>query len=296
MNKVEQYFNTPAISQSLLKSVLANEKLGKSSGSMRKGSLLDTLTTCPLEFDNLYVVKEMPYISETIFKVFNRMIEAEVTLDDKDKVLEICSDLDYYKGKSTALTELAKHQEAFNLSLENKGKEIITEKVYLENKRIAEELNSWVYFDPEYSQLPVYGKLNGYIYKDFSCKGLLDNLSLENNMITDLKRTDVRINEFSMIAKKFDYPFQAAFYVDLVKAHYGVDVEFQWLVYSSADNKIALFKADPGDLDVKRYGKDYHKGYLQALDIYQYCIDNNLDDWDKEYHQNKGIYNLKLYR
>ena len=49
MNKVEQYFNTPAISQSLLKSVLANEKLGKSSGSMRKGTLLDTLTTCPLD-------------------------------------------------------------------------------------------------------------------------------------------------------------------------------------------------------------------------------------------------------
>lgn len=294
MERVIEYFKSPAISQSLLKSVLENNIENKTSSSMRKGTLLDTLTTCPLEFDNLYVVKDLPYISETIRKVFNTIIENNLTLSS-DGVLKICESLDFYKGQPVALTHLLKHQEAFDILLENKGKEVISNSTYLENKSIAEELSNWVNFDPEYSQLPVYATLDGFVYKGFSCKGLLDNLSLDKKIITDLKRTDQRISDFSMVARKLNYVFQAAFYTDLVKVYYDINVDFQWLVYSSADKKIALFKADPGDLDVKRYGKDYHKGYLEALDIYQYCKENNLPDWDKEYYQNSGVYNLKLY-
>ena len=295
MTKIEEYFNSSKISQSFLKNVLSNEKNKTTSQSMRKGSLLDTLTSCPEQFDKNYIIFDISELSKNIKTIFDEMSLRDIQFSDKEAILEIAKQFSFYNGENRAYIELLKHEASYDIILKNKGKEIISNKDYNENKLLAKKLNEWVYFDPEYSQLPVYESLNGFITKDIECKGLLDNLSLDKNTITDLKRTDVPLRDFHFVAKKFGYAFQGAFYTDLVNKIYNINADYQWLVYSSYDNKIAIFKSSPSDLNVGRYGNSYIKGYLEALDIYSYCIENKLPDWDKEYFQNGGIYSLRLY-
>ena len=299
VKKITDYFDNPSISQSFLKGVLDNNTEKYSTSNMRKGSLLDVLTTCPDEYDLYYKTVVCDKVSDKIEKIFNELISNKLDLanpSDEEQILHICSKLNYYEGTKKALTTLLKEIKTFELMNKYKGFELIHPDTLKQEHSIATRLRKWVPFTPEKCQLPIFENLNGIVTKDVPCKGLLDYFCLENELIVDLKRTEVTIKEFVFIAKKFRYALQASFYCDLVYKKYGIMPNFNWLVYSSADDKIALFTSNENDLDVGRYGNTYTKGYMEAIDIYTYCVTHKYPDWDIDYHRNSGVYDLRIYR
>ncbi len=297
IKKIKDYFESPAISQSFLKGVLSNAKEKKTNKGMRAGTLLDVLTTSPESFNDLYKIADVN-LSDTVETIFKQLISKgiELTTENTDQILEVCKQNEYYGGKTRAFNELMKEEVSFHKLKGTQGFAIISQDKYDSELAIATELKKWVNFTPETCQIPLFAQLDGFLTKDVNCKGLLDHFSLADEAIIDVKRTVMPLKEFSYEARKYGYALQAAFYSDLVTKIYGIIPSFGWLVYSDYDQKVAFFKSDESDLEVGRYGKDWVKGYKEAIDIYQYCTENNLPDWDMEYYKSSGIYNLKIYR
>lgn len=300
MNKtkeIKEYFESPAISQSFLKGVLSNEKEKKTTKGMRAGTLLDVLTTSPESFNDLYKIADVN-LSDTVETIFKELISKNIELNSNNtyEILEICKQNDYYGGKTRAFNELMKLEMSFYQLKETKGFAIISQNKYDSELSIATELKKWVDFKTGTCQVPLFAQLDGFLTKDVDCKGLLDYFSLPDEAIIDVKRTAMPLKEFSYEARKYGYALQGAFYSDLVTNLYDFIPSYGWLVYSDYDKKVAFFKSDESDLDVGRYGKDWVKGYKEAIDIYQYCTENNLPDWDMEYYKSSGIYNLRIYR
>jgi len=296
---IKEYFDNPAISQSFLKNVLDNNMEKRSTRTMNKGSLLDLLTTCPEDYDLHYKTVKFNQLSDKVENIFKELISKDINLSiyfDEKPILEICKKFNYYNGEKRALTELLKEVETFKLMYKYKDFELIQPDVLAQEQLIADRLRTWIPFTYEKSQVSIFENLDGIITKNVACKGLLDYLCLENELIIDLKRTTVPLKEFVFVAKKFRYALQASFYCDLVHKKYGIMPDFSWLVYSSVDDRIALFNSNDNDLDVGRYGNTYTKGYMEAIDIYTHCTENKYPDWDIDYHRNSGVYDLRIYR
>ena len=181
--------------------------------------------------------------------------------------------------------------------LSSKGMTIVT----LDEYNLAKECIAAIESDPiwlskgkgEY-QKALFGKvetMNGVI----EIKGLLDELHHEYDyVIKDLKVTDCRLIDWQkLVAKKLMYPFQGAFYRELVKQNYGGDPTFEWLVYSTVDKKIARFICSEDDLIVGEWGNSYVSGWRYALEIYAECKDKG--DYFTDFIRGNGVIKTNIY-
>lgn len=158
------------------------------------------------------------------------------------------------------------------------------------------------------------------------CKGLVDRLIWDHNekwvQIVDFKTTSEALYKWPRsLARKFDVPFQMSFY------YHGLNKNLEKLGFSGYTQRLPcilienvdypgkprIFNLTPQDIlqgasgykkvsstiitdDVIETPEIYQKhGWEDAIYKYVKCKQLGLDDFDLEYHESKGIYDLNCY-
>lgn len=120
-----------------------------------------------------------------------------------------------------------------------------------------------------------------------------DYIKDEKHLIVDLKTAaDASIDGFTRAAADMNYHIQAAFYADLMNKIEGQNRDFTFFFIAQekkAPFAFNLFEAGPQFIAQGRYE------YEMLLQMYKYCLDNNIWPGYQIFCQNKyGIIELKL--
>ena len=269
---MDQYRKAPGVSQSTLKCVVKNDFSVPSGTNV--GSLVDSI---------LYLKTTEPY---RVCEIPDKYLIALQSKDPLGKIRE----LGHYPNwtDETHLSNLKKHSEAFN---ELGDKTPVSKKDWDLAHEIVEIIEKdpiWIQKKNGLYQVPLFGEISG-----VKIKGLLDQLHIEEKVIRDLKVTDAKLSEWQYIAKRLMYPFQASFYKELVRQNYYTECNFEWLVYSIPEKRMACFIASEKDLEVGEYGNAYTKGWREALDIYKKC--KNKADYYLPFYEGNGCIKTNIY-
>ncbi len=283
----KEYRAHPAISQSFLKQVLKNDFTQPNGTNV--GLMVDNMLYNG-SLDSFFIGDKIP---KAYLKAFQKAPQ-----NDFDAILKEVRLEEYYNNWKDE-KHLEKIKDLYPLYLMSNGLIIVTK----EEHDLAMESIAIIQSDPiwlnkgisgEY-QKPLFGKVYTK-YGEVEIKGLLDELHQDWNWIVkDLKVTDCKLSDWQkLVAKPLMYPFQAAFYTELVKQNYGVtDVEFQWLVYSTVDKKMACFIASSYDLGIGEFGNSYVKGWREALEIY--AEGRHKGDYFIDFVRGNGVIKTTIY-
>lgn len=250
--KIKEYFDSPRVSQSLLKEVLRGAPTSLAPKSRRDGSIIDAfLTMSPEDVDEFYAVSPAKRPSEAVQTILNKaylyLREKGHLTDDiyahKHSILKQTE----FEGYSLATSEdkrfegiAKKAGDWWYFMVNNIHKEIISEDERSFGYQIAEEAKNHkkigVYFRDHpnldiYYQLPIYFEMDG-----VKCKALLDHVVVNNVKrlitISDIKTIYLlNVDNFAQQARDLNYPFQLSFYRQAVLNHFKLDYEIkaQWI-------------------------------------------------------------------
>jgi len=243
-NKEQEYRQSTALSQSLLKKVFSRgydaSYEEEPTKSMSKGSLLDALMFYSTDdVNSMYYVPhdDMILPSENIRKI----IEEYYTLgvDSDEKLLEIIRNTGVYNNlkDNTVIAKVKKEFKYLDLLKEADGREIVsisdfTEVMTLQNTLINHPKTSKYFtksemFDIVY-QVPVYFEYDG-----VKCKALLDGIIYDR---------EANIAYFFDLKSTSDYPWYV--YRSFVK--YGYDIQLAFYRKAVASYGIVNLFADAG--------------------------------------------------
>lgn len=258
LEDLKNYRDTPALSQSFLKLVLANNvnKKFEETIPMLIGSYLDSLLTSPELTDDLFQVGLAKRPSDTI-KGF-----LDTLWSEQEKVISGNLDVEGYKYRILELVRTANYQPKWGDDavwksvltdgqgyweelISSQGKMLITKSEQEQCENTAQLACSssitGKYFQEQedidkYYQMPLY-----WTYEGLPCKGLLDILIFEKETktiyIIDIKSTGVgSLREWFNVCRQKNYPLQLAWYKEGVIANYpeliedGWKIECRWVV------------------------------------------------------------------
>ena len=268
VEQLRSYRDSPYISQSFLKSVLANNtKPIKETVPMIIGTYLDALLSIPQEADTLFQVGLAKRPSDNIKTFIDNVLG--LLLEEQSEESTAIHDINNYREELIAEARNINYQpkwgddavwnsikkdgeEYWNEVILSQGKKIITQDEHLLCINIAAlTLSSSItggYFSEHKGvdklfQLPVY-----WMMEDVLCKGLVDLLVIEPEIKTihliDIKSTSVfNIQDWFTVARQKNYPLQLSFYKEGIKIMYrnlidnGYKIECKWIVLPTNTNK-----------------------------------------------------------
>lgn len=239
LQKLKDYRDHPAISQSELKALLSGKSYTKKpSLTMLIGSYVDTMITCPHLKDDLYWIANVSRPTDKIVElcesfynwlsdgfIYDKDIPQETDLTKYELQVEQWIQFqDYYSNRpKTRVEKFIKEAKDWWTVLVQKGdRQIITSMEELETELMVINLQKdvrWDWISKGEFQKDFYWEEEG-----ISCKGLGD-ICLDDVYI-DLKYTTCpNLNEWMKVCANLNYPFQMAFY----KSGLGFEKGY-WLV------------------------------------------------------------------
>lgn len=259
LQRVKDYFEYEAISQSYLKELLFGKKEPGAGISM--GSMIDIIVSDDDFFDEYYVLSndEMPSakMQEIVDLAFTFSLNPKY--DEYAKAIE---QLEYVGNRSWGMEKKVEKVTAdsiayINQKILSKGRQIVSHEDYTKANllalKVSQQLND-LNLPNLQSQFPVYQTIT-YQGKDYKCKGLLDFVSIDDTITPiDVKYTSMN---FEYAAKKFRYDIQAAFYTELLKLEYPDKVINPFLfvvVHDDATKPTEVYSMDKDDLYIGKEG------------------------------------------
>ena len=233
-----EYFDRPEINQSMIKDVLKMTPRDFShhqyadrdvTPNMMFGTLVHCMLLEPEEFKNRYAIFNFDY-DLLGGKLYKNLKNTKVW---KDSYSAFCA---VNEGK-TIIDDLALEEAHHAVNMVKCSTKLFDTQD-----------------DESQSEVAVINTLNG-----VSCKAKLDLLLPKNKMIIDIKTTVDSLTDSSLTRHiyKWDFPIQAAFYLDLMKQETGEDYIFAFVLVNSTapyDCRVMLVsdKMTPDFLNVGR--------------------------------------------
>lgn len=290
LDTMQEYYDSPAVNQSLVKFILGSQeeeeiKLPGRKKSMELGSLVDLILTVPVEeWENkILTVEAEDRPSESMDRIITHVYKNRETSTDLHQLrnlIEEAIEIINYKGNASwsttqrinkVIEKCSEHWEFLMLS-EGRTVTLISEmeKAYEIADQIRHSPNTLKYFREDnfitqaYYQYAIYETL-----EEVPCKGLLDKCIINDKdkeiLPIDFKVTG-SISEWARyIARKFRYDIQASFYTNLLKKKYPdyKILPFTFIV-ASANPKISpyVYECTEMDLYIGEHGANRHKGLI----------------------------------
>jgi hypothetical protein len=296
------------LSISWLKTNILFKKQYEQSDAMNFGNLVDCLFYTPELFNSKYLLyegvtdKTTDLINELqvldSFEVLSNKLAVEslsaTVKKEETKLLNIqkfndnfLQYKDYFELKKQALEEPNRRYRKQIVSKHDLGKanhvvSTLKESVHFKHLQSLSKEHHYQ-FD---KVIPV--EISGIIH---NFKVILDHLIVchDKCIIVDLKWTDSPIEGWHFIADKLRYDCQLAFYKKAIETLYGLPVECYWLVYSSPEDKTALFEASSKMLQRGAIGDTWKKGFIDLINIYEKSHENGYEDYNYEYNSTNGF-------
>ena len=309
MNKIRQYFNSPALNSSKLKIVNNPKKLFKADNgfvddeetrALRVGSAVDCLLTDPDRWDDEFVVLSMNRPTGLMEKFINHLPKG-INITSTQEEYEIAYNKSGYKIPIERVIDMfwskSQNIDYYNL-INNNTKTILSDAEYnavlAAIKAITSNPYTIKWFDPDNTmfQVPIYFNI-----EEIECKALLDGILIddENKLIRpfDLKTTSRDIFNFKEIFYGYGYNIQAGLYYiaiqkwkerNLEYSDYDID-NFRFIVTPStleSDYPALIFKVS--DSTMQECIEEVH----HRLDLYRWYLNNKHFLLPKEVVDNAG--------
>lgn len=237
-NEIKKYRESPALSQSFLKKVLANDVTEDKQDSvfMSRGSYADDLLTYGEDYiGEMYAVIEgsypTPMWKNTIEYVFNNSLPV-----DKESLIQAFRDTNKSKLlDDNVITGFEENWYYYEALKDSNGKPLITQEDAIKSELAVHNFKNHPFvkhiFEVEGDyQVPLYWNYTTGYYHDeqdidvtvVECKGLLDRLNIDRVnktvQIVDFKLTSESLYQWPRgLCRKFNVPFQLSYY------HYGLN-------------------------------------------------------------------------
>lgn len=290
LEKLKDYRDTEALSQSYLKLVLSNKvnKKFKETLPLIIGSYLDSLLTSPELTDDLFQVglakrpsESMKDFMDTLWSEQEETFSLDLNVEGyKRRVVELARAANYQPrwGDDAIWNNILKECESYWQELcTSNGKMLITQLEKDQCDNIAQltcssPITGKYFLDQEeivkHYQKPLY-----WTYGGLSCKGLLDILIFEKETktiyIIDIKSTGVSgLREWFNVCRQKNYPFQMSFYKLGVEQNYpelledGWKIQCRWIVLPTGFFKPWVVPCTDSMLE---FGK---KGYYKSKSMF----------------------------
>lgn len=133
------------------------------------------------------------------------------------------------------------------------------------------------------TEVAVFGEIDG-----IEVKGMIDIVPTTGDSIYDRSLYDLKttasiesLEELQRTIINRGYHWQAALYLDLWNAATGENRDSFVFIFieTSAPFEMASVRLTADFLDLGRYGRGKHKGYLHAISLWRDCVDSNT--WPK---------------
>lgn len=286
------------------------EKEKKESQAMDRGSLVDCLLTNKNEFDNLFVIEEIPEITESVQKIL-KSLPLDKELDDLKKEILVEAKFNNYGNnwkEDTLLSKIVTEESRKYFKFLKESRMIISQQDYDQALKIIEILTTHPFTKETFElkeneeilfQYPVYWN-----EKNISCKALLDICKINHKIKTiepfDLKVKSENIYNFLSSFVRYKYYLQAAWYTKGLKAiypEYTVN-NFKFLVTNFFyPNTPLIYTCSSKLLDAATYGTDkimneVTKGVNKLLEDYIWYKENPQCLYPREIYESRGIINI----
>lgn len=286
------------------------------SSAMNRGSLVDCLLTSPDDFNELFIVADIPELSKTIQIVIDYMVNHDGNFEE-DHLLRSAKFHEYGVkakwSKETILkrlkTEETEKYYNINKKLIASDKIKISEEEYIKAQAVIDvlkthEFSSWIFSPQEgvdvHYQLPIYW------YEDGTpCKALLDILVVDHNKKI-IRPIDLKVKADSKYAFKssfmrYKYYLQASWYTRglVAKLHpslkdYKIE-NFTFLVTTfDFPEPPLLYRCSDELLTIAKYGGNDIKGVEQLFEDYKWYKEEGKFSYKKELHLSKGVIDLNF--
>ena len=287
LEEIEQYRLDPGISQSFLKTVLANKtEEFKETLPMILGSLLDCILTSPALVDVIYAPSLAKRPSDKIKEIVDVVLELAMKEESpstdihywKDNLLVVARQKEYQSrwGDDAILNTFLKEAESYwNETVGNRDKILVTQAEWdamhvAASLTLSSHVTGKYFIDQEkvdkYFQLPIFWN-----HKGTPCKGLIDELIIEHETktiyIIDFKGSTANsLKEWFNIARNKNYNFQMSWYYRGVVQNFqdlisdGYSIECRWVVIPLSNKfKPWIVPCTSLMLQAGRYGTKYLK-------------------------------------
>ena len=331
------YRTIDGVNQSSLKKILtsptsfirAKENQDSDESFFVFGKLVDYLMFSPEEVSKIFIMTDVPEISETLSLLCKYVIEycamEDIAINLESPRVETAilkaHELHGYQSKwgdDAKLKNFKKNCEAYIKVIQKaNGKTIISQDDY--NKALickaaltsnVRTNNYFKYIGKKDSPIEVSThKIVEFTYNEVECKGELDGLVINHNtkeiIPFDLKTTGQPLSMFPYQFWKLRYDFQAAFYVEgllqdeelkeLITNGYTIQPFKFIVVETNCVSSPLIFEADTEVLNIGKYGGTLSTGKkLEGFDaaITRYKFHQEKDNWDYPMEYYKG--NIKI--
>ena len=333
--EIQYYLDSDALNQSFLKKVLANGLSPDGKGHvLTKGSYIDDLLSFGEEYvDEIYCILDKEFPSPMWKTTIEQVYEQNIAWKDAE-LIQAFRDNNKSKLKDeNVLAGFEENKYYYEALVLADGRKLLSNEEKIKANFIVSNFYNHPYvkhmfeYEGEF-QMPLYWN---YVHTDedknthvLSCKGLLDKLIWDNKekwvQIVDFKMTKESLYKWPRtLARKYNVPFQLSFYQyglmqnleQLGFKNYQVKLPCVVLENFDYPGKPRIYKLTPQDLlhgasgytrinsqvvteEVVIEPEAYTKyGWQDAIAKYIKCKD--LEDWDLEYHENKGIFDLNAF-
>lgn len=275
LERVHNYYDDPAISQSKIKELLGYGK--PSAAAMVLGSLVDSIVTMPEHVDDLYAFGEVPDKYSATFKMVEYMVNNDMDIAYDKDILAV-HELFNHQSNWKAETKIAKfraNEYLFYFMLNTKGKKVVSIEDKMQADSIANQLLDHI---PEGSrfQVDVYDQLFG-----VKCKGLIDVFAPDDT-IYDIKVLSSPVKDIKYMLKKMRTDMQLSFYKELS----GVKPNPKVLIYSTSDNEVVTYEMTDLDLSIGKFG--FNKSGVLNVDGESYAYETTTYGWYHGIHAYLG--------
>jgi hypothetical protein len=334
MNKIEQYYKDPSISNSLLglmynprwvKMKMENPELeDKDKSFFRIGSALDCLLTDPDRWDVEFIVVDANKPYGLMGKFIDGLPEGLTPDSHTVLYIEAYEQSGYRMRLENVISKFWENAEAVNyyqltrniasnvIILSRDEYDIVTKSKELieANPFIRDFFNSKNKFHEILKQVPIY-----FTYKGEPCKGLLDGILIDHDKRTiqpyDLKTTR-SVYDFPESYLTYGYYRQCAFYgialqqetspvYEYIKEGYEI-LDFLFIAVENKKTSTfpaIIYRTNQFDRERGIHGgwvkNKYYKGIDQLIDEYKYYRDNNYWDLPLDLLQSKGEIQLHIF-
>lgn len=277
LERIAEYRKLNAISQSYLKSLLSDRKYDeKDELKFLPGNLVDVMIYGTEEDVQLkYAILDGVRCDPMYLKIIDDLKVQYVDLPNLDQISE--EEIVNAFKRNTNLkwsNEVIYNKTIENISVYWEKLQQIGDRVIITNEeydRAVKEVEilksnpitaQYINLAHPIDQMP----FTGY-YKGVFCKILPDRINIDvvnkTIQLLDFKRTDASYKQYLIIAKNLDYPFQMAFYKEVLQSFYpDYHILNPILVVVSSLGYSFIVKLSELDLQIGKYGYTSQKDYF----------------------------------
>lgn len=294
MQRIENYWESSALSQSKIKAILKGTHLYRIIDEdpmyfkKKEGMLIGSITDDILSgFTDKYYIG-LTQLSGVIPSILHMAFDSSPDKEyDEDLILK-CAKYHKYGGDSYSderiLKEIEKKKDYWDELVKANGKIPISNEdwdrsIELAKSILNHEYTSWLFEVPHQFQTPLYFTIDG-----IECKALIDYLGFQDDLILigDFKMTEYN-SYFKDSFIRFGYGIQNVHYLKALEANFPdkSHSDFMFITESYKAPGLPLIYT-VGDL--AEHEKEWQKGF----DLYRWHLENNIWDIDKDIYESKG--------